>query len=105
MAIDPDGAVPWGLHIDNRCQVSRFYRRYVEAMASRAPRMRVLPETKVDPAPLCLEVGLAMVLRPVLFAAELPPVPVAIGVMPGVVVMFWKRTWGELLGVAEVEVV
>jgi len=57
-------------------------------MASRAPKIRVLPETNVAPAALCLEVGLAMVLNAVLFTAELPDEPVAIGVTSAVAVPF-----------------
>lgn len=63
-------------------------------MASRAPKITVLPETNVDPAPLCLAVGLAMVLNAVLLTGELPEAPVAIGVMSAgaVEVPFWYRT-------------
>lgn len=69
------------------------YKKYVEARANRAPRMRVLPETNAAPAPLWVEVGLGTVLRAVLFAAtELSPVPVvAAGVMTAAVT-FSKRT-------------
>lgn len=72
-------------------------------MAKRAPRMTVLPETKVPSAPFFLDVGLGMVLSAVLFAAEPLPVPVARGVMIAEVVTFSKRMWGELLAVAEAE--
>jgi hypothetical protein len=60
-------------------------------MASTALRMMVLPETNVDPAPLCLEVGLGRPLSTVVFPLWLPPVPVAIA-PEAEEVAFWKRT-------------
>jgi len=72
-------------------------------MAKRAPKMMVLPETKVPSAPFFLLDGVGAVLSTVLLAAEPLPVPVAKGVMIAEDVTFSKRMWGELLGVAEAE--
>lgn len=60
-----------------------------------------LPATRVVSAPLFLEaeVGLGTVLRAVLLAFWLPPVPA------GVTVAFSKRMWGELLAVGYADVV
>lgn len=60
-------------------------------MAKRAPKMMVLPDTKVPSAPFFLDVGLGTVLSTVLFAAEPLPVPVARGVTIAELVTFSKR--------------